>query len=349
MKVYYFGYLYVRLARLIAVLLLLAAGAASLLSVARAQNEATGLRYKAGRNLEAKLSAVSVERERAVQLITKYLGQPPSTAASIQFGKAPADTDGFKTLTAQLDNVINETARTKEFVVTKFEAEVRLIEQKLRDHAAQLANERAPTAPQAAPSSPAIDGAVPSQSPTIFALGDRSALNAKREELNVIRDFLAMLKSSAENPDNARTLERALQRLTDLESLLPTALVARPAQQRATTGGPEPETTPKLAAERVADQLAQARASLREALLSNWALDRALLQASEEIDQEHATCAQAERALKRVWLDMSFFIVALSVSGVLAAFLTRVMADLTQAHLDTATNSAIIAGTDQQE
>jgi hypothetical protein len=180
---------------------------------------------------------------------------------------------------------------------------------------------------------------------TLYAPLDASELATRHEAINQSKDFLTVLRSSAENPDNAKILTQAADELERLETLLPANLDARKPHTQEPAPEAENSAPPqaKLNAEVVADQLQTVRRLTRAAVLSEWAVDRAFDDAAKETDQEQKHCVEAERALKKLRLNMGCSIVVLLIASVSTAFLTLVLADLTQALLDSATSSAFIA------
>jgi len=98
-----------------------------------------------------------------------------------------------------------------------------------------------------------------------------------------------------------------------------------------------------LNAEKVADQLEQLRNSVRQAVLSSWALDGAFDRVSELSLSEQNKCRLATLRTKGIWLNAFGRIAIGAVATAFVAFLILVMADLIQTLLDTATNTGMMA------
>ena len=100
---------------------------------------------------------------------------------------------------------------------------------------------------------------------------------------------------------------------------------------------------PKVNAAKVADQLEQVRRSVRVAMLKDWSVDHALAQAITAVESENTRCIEASRSLQRLWLTVFTNIAIIIVCAAVTSFLILVLADLTQAFLDTALNTAVVA------
>jgi len=347
MRRYFFGYLFVRFAKIIAVLVLLGGAGGGALRYFQGSLEAASVRYEPGRLLAAKLFTLSQEWDRARFLVAEYTEQAPIETKPFQISKAPGAAADFDALDQQLAVVQTEREAMKNALVQQFENLVVNIEQKLRAHAASLKQKqqqpiKRPPGQQANSGEPdPVESASPK---TLYAPLDRAEFALRRDALIQGKDFLSVLHSSAENPDNAKILAQATDELGRLESLLPASLESAKRQPAPAQNAENPAAAEsKPNAELVADQLQQIRGSIRTALLTEWAVDHAFDATATEAEHEQKRCIDAERSLKRLWLNVDCSIALLVLGSVCAAFLILVLADLTQALLDSATNSALVA------
>lgn len=193
----------------------------------------------------------------------------------------------------------------------------------------------------------------PNEPKTLFSKElSQSDIETRLSALNASAQFLKTLATTAENPDNRAKLSESVTRLDELKSLLPSRAMASaemPQQEESQQYSPPnpqvPLSEPRkvLNAEKVAKQLAQLRNSVREAVLSSWALDNAFVQTQSLLRPGQDKCRSATLAVRRVWLNGFSLIAAGAIASVFIAFLILVMADLTQTLLDTATNTGLIA------
>ena len=345
MRSYFFGYLFVRLAKIIAVLILVCGVGGAAMRYFQGSLEAASVRYEAGRLLGSKLFALSQEWDHTNKLVAEFMGRAPLKTTPLWISKVPDTVTEFETLARQLAVIQGERAAVKSALVLQFENLVIEIEKKLRAHASSLVEQQPPKPSQAAAEKPdAANSDEPTTPKTLFAPLDRSELALRRDVFKESTDFLSVLRSSSENPDNEKILARAVNELENLERLLPATFeITPPRKTPKQENDSTPPPAPKVNAERVADKLQQARSLVRAALLTEWAVDHALDEATTEADREQRRCLEADRALKRLWLSVGYSIVLVLLASIVTAFFILVLADLTQALLDAATNSAAVA------
>ena len=146
---------------------------------------------------------------------------------------------------------------------------------------------------------------------------------------------------------NRAKLSDSVKRLDELKTLLPSRRAApTEVPQQYSPQNPQvplPEPRKVLNAEKVAEQLGQLRNSVRQAVLSSWALDDAFDQTQTLLTPQQDKCRSATLAVTRIWLSTFGLIAAGGIASAFIAFLILVMADLTQTLLDTATNTGVMA------
>ena len=229
MKRYFFGYLFVRLAKIIAVIVLIGGLTGAAVRCIQGSLEAASVRYEPSAFAGSKLFILSQEWDRMRKLISGFLGQSAPAMTEIQFANTPATPTDFVTVAKQLAETQGEREAAKAAVVRGFEAPVHEIEVKLRAHASRLAAPAVSTQPTASEEKPqTLDYVEPASPKTLFASLGRSEVSTRRDSLTQSQDFISVLKSSAENPENADLLVRALHELTNLERLLPVNLETAP-------------------------------------------------------------------------------------------------------------------------
>jgi hypothetical protein len=344
MNRYFFGYLFVRLAKILAVIAMIGGLSGAVLRYFQGTLESASIRYKPSAILGSELFALGKDWDQMRDVITHFMGQsaPPMTAA--HFSGAPTSASEFNQLMAQLTKLQGERDLVKSTVVKQFEASLTEIERKLRAHAASLADAPSPpkaAAPKAESDDTGITGA-PVQKTLFDSLG-RAEIAERRDLLKVSNEFISLLKAASENPQNAATLGRALDELANLEKLLPTNLETVSRKPPKSDPDIPVPLIPKVNAAKVADQLEQVRRSVRVAMLRDWSVDHALAQTITAVESENTRCIEASRSLQRLWLTVFTNIAIIIVCTAVTSFLILVLADLTQAFLDTASNTAVVA------
>lgn len=355
MRKYFFGYLFVRIAKILAIIVLLVGVGYILSKYGQANIAADSASYRTSDVLELQLNKLGGSFARTKDLVGQYAGS--EAVAQIRSPDFPRGIDSngdFERLSKQLVSVDQRRQEMKETIIRRFEALVAQIEEKLRAHAATLAA-GAPQplpAPTAAMPSPGA-GAIVSQSnerETLFIPNlTRYDIQARSAALERTRQMLKTLESTAENPENRRILTDSAAQLDELEKLLPSPRETSQTEPSPITTPPRsesPEPTPppkEFSAEKVANQLRQARLDIRSAMLSSWSLDDAFEQASSIAAVERAKCRLASLTVKGIWLKAFGEIGIALVMTIFTAFLVLVFADLLQTLLDTATNTGVTA------
>jgi hypothetical protein len=339
MRRYLFGELFVRFAKPISAIVLLGGVAAAGVRYARATMETAEVRYAGSASLGAKLFALGREWHRSRQLIGDFLGQSAPAMTEVNFANTPMVPAEFARVSAQLALMQRERDAAKEAIMRRFESQVMQIEGKLRAHASRLADAENP-APKPVPAKPPprAEPAIAAESKTLFDSLSSQEVAGRRNVLSEGQDFIALLKSSAENPENAATLGGALDELTIFEKFFPPSLGVprKPTPTPSEAPAPTAASRQKLNAERVADQLEQLRTQVRLALLKDWSIDDTLTQAITEVEAEQKLSLASSRALKTLWLNAGIFIALAVVCSMLAAFFTLVLADVARAAIDAA-------------
>lgn len=296
------------------------------------------------------LQGALADTARLVNAFCAQNGESPSAPATVEFPGVLRNNDDFVRLNGKLEQVDQQRRELKEALVTRFEALVKTTEAKLRAHAAALA----PAPPASVPSSAPVAASPPRPTPppadqveTLYS-GQLSNYDIQ-QKTNVLdrgKDFLKVLETSAENPDNRKTLTDSMSQLDALLRLLPAkieapALVEQPVVPERRFDAPAPRR--ELNAEKVADQLARLRGSVRQTTLTTWTLDAAYAQASDLANGEQARCRLATLTVKGIWVAAFGQLGVALLATIFGAFLILVLADFMQTLLDTATNTGVMA------
>ncbi|PYK83301.1 MAG: hypothetical protein DME41_07270 [Verrucomicrobia bacterium] len=353
-KQYFFARLFVRVAKGLALLVILIGVGFCVLRYYQASIAAGAVAYQPSSHLQQALDRLKAAFLATEQIIDSFNAGNQSKTPNFQAPRFPLviDSDNdFARISAELSRVDHERQQLKESIVSRFENLVKSIEEKLHAYAAVLQSSPSPTP---ATDQNLISNATPTPSPTsreeslfLSQLGSSDA-NERSANLKERKEFLKVLAMRAENADNRVTLGEAADQLERLAKLLPerfnASTAAQPDTATASSKDPQAEQHGKvLPSERVARQLEQLRGGVRQMLLTSWTLDDRFEQVANLGSAERDKYRAAILAQKSVWLSAASRIVIGLLATGLVSLLIVVFADLVQTQLDTATSSGTVA------
>ncbi|PYL94505.1 MAG: hypothetical protein DME28_04950 [Verrucomicrobia bacterium] len=353
-KQYFFARLFVRVAKGLALLVILIGVGFCVLRYYQASIAAGAVAYQPSSHLQQALDRLKAAFLATEQIIDSFNARNQSKTPNFQAPRFPLviDSDNdFARISAELSRVDHERQQLKESIVSRFENLVKSIEEKLHAYAAVLQSSPSPTP---ATDQNLISNATPTPSPTsreeslfLSQLGSSDA-NERSANLKERKEFLKVLAMRAENADNRVTLGEAADQLERLAKLLPerfnASTAAQPDTATASSKDPQAEQHGKvLPSERVARQLEQLRGGVRQMLLTSWTLDDRFEQVANLGSAERDKYRAAILAQKSVWLSAASRIVIGLLATGLVSLLIVVFADLVQTQLDTATSSGTVA------
>jgi hypothetical protein len=351
---YFYASIFVRVAKGLAILTGLIGIGFCALRYYQASIAAGAVAYQPSPDLQQALNRLKDAFLTAEQTANSFDQGNQSTAPSVDAPHFPLvidSTDDFNRIATELARVDQARRQLKESIVSRFEALVKSIEEKLHAYAAVL---QSSPSPKPATSESLISNASPSPSPTageesLFSSRlATSEANERRVDLNERKEFLKALAGKAENAENRVILGEAADQLDRLAKLLPEKFDALTAAQPGTASIAQKEPPTEqggqvLPSERVARQLEQLRGAVRRMLLTSWSLDDAFEQvvnANLAAQERYRAAAVAQKA---IWLAATSRIIIGLLAVGLASLVIVVFADLVQTQLDTATNSSTVA------
>jgi hypothetical protein len=350
---YFFASLFVRTAKGLAMFVALIGIGFCVLRYYQASIAAGAVAYQPSPRLQQTFDKLKDAFLGAQQIVDSFNEGNQSTTPGIEPPRFPLvidSADDFTKIATELSRLDQVRGQLKESVVSRFEERVKSIEEKLHAYASVLQSSPSPTpalsqGPISDPT-PLPPAAGPEESLFSSQLGVPEA-NERRADLSERKEFLKSLAIKAENAGNRATLSEAADQLERLAKLLPEKFDAASAAQPDTSGsqkGPRAEQGGNtLLSERVARQLEQLRAAVRETLLTSWTLDDVFEQAANLSSAEREKYRAATLAEQGTWLSATSRIaIALLATG-LVSLLIVVFGDLVQTQLDTATNSGTVA------
>jgi hypothetical protein len=355
-KKYFFGYLFVRIAKLLAIIIVIAGVGFALLEYSQASVASASRAYQPSDLLRRDLDHLKHVFSKAQELVSSFNRSNKSSSRQVTRAEFPAvvgSNRGFDRLDRALASLDQEKQLLKQSMVNRFDTLTSEIEQKLRSHAAALQPSPPPVVPPSHPVSqtPAPQTTVVHQQNSLFSRGISSTeIEARRSKLIDSREFLRVLENKAENPENKSKLAESAAQVDALARLLVSPEREEPTPVMQSQSAPSAalpqagQVNQVVTAETIADQLERLRETVKNALTNSWALDDAFDEALSVSKTEKQLCHVASLEQERIWLSATGQIGTSLLAAVLAAFLILVFADLTQTLLDTATNTGVIAG-----
>jgi hypothetical protein len=353
-KQYFFAYLFVRVAKGLALLVILIGVGFCVLRYYQANIEAGAVAYQSSPHLQQALDRLKDAFLATEQIIESFNAGNQSTTPNVQAPRFPLvidSDDDFARIGAELSRVDRERQQLKESIMSRFEALVKSIEEKLHAYAAVLQSSPSPTPAPAQNLTSNAEPAPPASGPEESLFSSQhgtSDANERSANLKERKEFLKVLAIRAENADNRVILGEAADQLERLAKLLPekfdAAAAAQPDTATASSKDRRAEQDGKvLLSERVARQLEQLRGGVRQMLLTSWTLDDAFEQVANLDSAERNKYRAAVLTQKSIWLSATSRIVIGLLATGLVSLLIVVFADLVQAQLDTATSGGIMA------
>lgn len=334
MKQYVFGYLFVRFARALAIIVLSVAVLFTISRLWQANTQAEAYRYESNDALEQRLLKLNATYRSTLDLLSHLMAKGNiNTPAAPQFPRAIQSSHDFDEVKAGLAGMTARRTQIKQSVIERFETSIGQIESILRAHAVAIHAEDDSTRPSVPLTSTSTQGVTLE---SLFSREvDASEARSRIAELKGAREFLRVVVGSAENPKNQEMLRASIKELDALEALL--SSVPQPVPNQSLASPVTAITQPaEIDAEKLASRLSQLVTSVRVAVLSSWTLDDALEAATELAATEATRSRAASLAVRGVWLNAGQQLMLVVFGLVFVAFMVCVVADVVQALMDTA-------------
>ena len=342
---YFFGYLFVKARTELALLVMSIGIGYCVLEYSQAKASAGATGYQPSAPLARALAGLTDSFSSTQRVVSAFDTEHELTMPNVQPPRFPtviAVNDDFAAVDEALTNVDRQRELLKQSVISRFETLVGGIEVKLRAYAAGVKSPGQPAGtvvvttatPAPAEVQPKTEGSVFS---TKLNLADMTKRNS---DLNAQMEYLEVLKSKAENPQNRANLTDAVSQLEALSKLLP-----EKSEPESPASGPDDNDlgSKLLPSERVAMQLQQLRGEVRQIFLTSWKLDESFQEANDLASAERDKCRVATLAQKGIWLSTISRILVALLAAVLACFVILVCADLVRTFLDTASHTGVVA------
>lgn len=357
---YFFGYLFVRFAKLIALLALLIMAADLFYVAAKYQGEAAEAAYRPSNSLRMELRALREEFGFAREEVSRLAGV--SDLVAPDWPEMPERSVEFERLLQQLSLADARRLELKTRLTAAFDAKATALRERIEQAVREIEQMRAAAQPARAPRAsavPAPSAPQPAPAPqpgrwrTVFESDSPPAIRGMHGTLADARRFLDELEKSAEKEESKRLIGDARAALNDLDRWLPeepavaaasTANFPAPARSVAPSAQeePQPPPDPLTTAIRNYEAIGRMMDSVHRQLHNDWRLDRTTVQAMRTAENEAASCRAAEARLRQLLLARAAEAGWALLIGIAVAFAILVFADFIQSFFDTATNSAAI-------
>lgn len=355
LKSYFFGYLFVRLAKLFACLALLATAGALIYVVISYGLQRSRVAYQQSGDLDRQFRLL----EEEVTFATREVGRIADTAtiAPLKIGAAADSTSEF----AENANGVIQARKCRDLLkqqlIQTLEDKARILRERIAQVVQDIERMRAatittpPTKPISKPAprrlTPLVGGNLTMQR-SVYGDIKVPELNGMLITIREATGFFRALSKRAEKQESKVIIDDVIKELQSLSSWLPTVpttveigrnTVPNPAPENEPSDSSEPSPDPLVAAMQNFDDITQAMENIKGRLLSGWILDSVLAHTQSLFEAERDRCRLAEVILKTIRLDHVVQFGKYLGIGLAIAFLILVFADFIQSFFDTATNT----------
>lgn len=357
---YFFGYLFVRFSKLLAILTALATTVCVIYLWIDYGLKADSLAYHKTSALDLQCSQLEDELEFAKSEVSRIgsVGDLPA----IKFPNGSDDSGEFDALLGALQSAGQRQSVLKGRLTDGFATRTELLRSKIRSvvesiEASRAATHQEPQSPNNA-SPPPVARVAPrpsavGQQKTVFDSLNSGQLDSMLGSLRQVGDFLDQLASKAEKEENKKLIQDAKAALNDLTAWLPRKQAETSVGSSVGTSSPgtstaeqprdnAPPPDPLTTARNNYQNLGNAIEMVKAAICRDWRIDRILLETTQMAESEAQKCRYAEASLKMLRLSYLGKVGSFLLAGLVVAFLILVFADFLQSFFDTASNSASI-------
>ncbi|MBL9117807.1 MAG: hypothetical protein JNJ83_22555 [Verrucomicrobiaceae bacterium] len=360
---YVFGYLFVKFAKLLAILTTIATTVyiAIVTGGYRVANRAAAYEQDAG--LKLTLDRLGEEVDFAIKEVGRIA--PVSDLKALPKSTIPSRLSEFEAVAKALDGAEAQRIELKKRLMFSVDAGIKALQTKIGETVREIEKVRQTMdVPPASNQDPQPDnkpttGQVAARSAldmparSIFGTGVSNTLRTAHNSLSDAEGFFTKLAESAEKEENKKLIKSVLDDLTKLKGWLPALPEPKPAEQLNVQPLQQPlreaqvqspELDPLETAVRTHRALAQALQEIHDTVTQNWTLDRSIVEAVGVMQRERDQCRAAEATqdvLRTAWITKTFLTI---LAGVAIAFMILVFADFIQSFFDTASSAREILG-----
>jgi hypothetical protein len=352
---------FIRLARLFAVLIVLLGAAALAFSFWKLKSDLSIKSYHPNPDLSVSMSEAAEALGKSENIISTFQHKtgggpvPDSLFYKMEVLQSYNSSDQLDAAHGQLDNAAQNTAALKAFLVSIIENNINDLVQQLKEHANEISPPHPETGePTPAPASPtAVLAHAAEDLRGLYSERVTSDEAAQRKSLlEKVQDSLNVLAQRTVKPDNLAKLQKSISELQRIEGLLDYLTLesslppppnppdvnspAAGGDQAAVASTDQPDEVTAL---KVSEHLEECESIIESAINGDWLVDEKISQAQQLVDQEEKAVVSAANDVAELYFGFIEDCIAIALSVFLLAYLILILADLLQAHLDTADNS----------
>jgi hypothetical protein len=337
MNDYRFAQLFVKISRILGVVVLVCGIGLTGLSFLAIQSEYDAAEYKPDESLSRLLKDLSHTKNRTLRILRekRLIGSRVYFSNSIPF-EAPSNLNEVESLEISLSAWRSDTDKLKTSLLEEFEESVETIREKLLKFVDSLEDEPSGSEREKQRVKPAPKESLIRH---IFDEESRATFPERISSMEKVKGFLQRLHEESNQEESKETLARAIIEIEALIKLVPTEINSSVSISPEVTR--EKET---LRAELVAEALEEAIATMRIVVYERWAIQTSLSQTSERANLEKRKMENAKKLRREILLHGVGRLLGLILASLLASFLILVISDFLQTQLDIAGNSSILAG-----
>lgn len=334
---YFFGYLFVRFAKILALLVLIGGSVAISAWTYNYVSAASGIKYEKDISLDRKLNQL----ENSSEFTTKEVGRITSVAdlKPIILDEAPIDLKGFDKVSADLVIVDKRGIELKRRLIDDLETKAAKLEGEL----VKFLEKRSPTSPtdRSLPTSKTATTSAPplESSQSIFGESSDEHVESARLTLKQIGDFYLNLERVAEKAENRRLLHETYEEIDRLLGWLPEEIKSAASEPQIQTPNTEqvPAVNPFVRVQMTLNQIRKSIQLVRSNVTQGWDINQRLDDTIAQLDAQRVLFRSSiteKNALRTAWVRDVGLTLFLTL---LLAFAVLVGADWLQSFFDTAT------------
>lgn len=330
---YFFGYLYIKSSKVLAVLSIIIGAAVCGSLLFDWKKTVDDARYKSNPALTAslkKLQQTYNDTKKHTFELHSQLGDAGSEEVKLlpdpSFYDSYVVADHFTELQEQVDNIQKNSDSLKDIAYKNFAVSADYLLKKMRDYAI-LKKWLTESPKETADDKKTEEG---QQAPfRLLAVESNTDLKDKRDGLQEGLSFVNELMLTAENPDSKVKLTSLSNHINAYLSILNAAGI----NLMTDVGEDDPEMEQKKRIFQVMEKLNFIKESVRAVVYNNWALDFQYEKTSGLIQQELKKCLDAKENVRRTVSDYSFKLACTFLLSVVVTISILISADLLKAVL----------------
>lgn len=355
-KQYFYGYLYIKLVRLFAILVGLCGIGVIAFTIFQYFIAVDRASYKPNPSIETQITklnskykstkAIILQSRKQTALPQKY----ESLITYLECNKNYKSSKQLKILEGKVIPFNDSIDVLKKYLVESFDESANRIKDKLKEHAASLRAQNKPKeSTRRSTTPPIVNKAEPDNysisytpNPSIFNI-NKNEINDRRNGLGKSLEYFEKLLSQSASESSKNDLNNIIDQINSFTKLFPEDRELKPNtvyKEQKTTYSQEITIEDKTyEAEILARMLSSLQDAIKQSVLNDWDVEKLYESLLATINTEFNRAADCESEINGLTLKLAFNIIQYLIASLVLAFVLMVIADLIQAHFDTASNT----------